>query len=207
MTTYLTYDVLDVIQPSRDGNKLNSFERPFNMLDTVTGKRDSDANGPNPKVQFPFTWIAVGRTEIQTLKDFLIARRGRAVPFWVPSYQRDLRPNVDIGSGVAAFVIKRVGYSTLMFNDSNGRRYIALYTTPSSTPVFRKVLSAAESGGGTTEDLTIDSTTPNGYNKDTCVISFLKFCRLTDDENTLEWLDNNTVRCNLGITEIPLEAP
>lgn len=206
MTIYQGFDVLEV-EPSRDGARVNTFNRPFNLLDPVTGKRDSDADGPNPKVEFPFLWIAKGRTEIQALKDFLVARRGRAVPFWVPSYQRDLRPSLDIANGVATFTIKRVGYATQVFSGSNGRRHLALYSIPSGPASYRKVITALESGGGTTEDLTLDATTTSVYVASACVISFLRFCRLSDDENTLEWLDNKTVRCELSFTEIPLEAP
>lgn len=207
MTVYAGYDVLEV-EPSRDGAKTHTYMRPFNLLDTATGKRDADEDGPAPSLEIPFVWVASSRAEIGAMKTFLNARKGRAVPFWVPSYQRDLRLNATLFGGGSAFVIKRVGYSTLVFPDSNARRHLAFYTIPSAVPAYRKVLSAVESGGGTTEDLTVDSTLPAGtYEQATSVISFLRLCRLTNDENIIEWLDNKTARCNLSFTEIPLEAP
>lgn len=205
MTVYASYDVLE-IQPSREGEKPHSYSRPFSLFDTKTGQRSSSPNGPMPAVTHPFIWVAQGRPACQQVIDFLLARKGRAVPFWVPTYQRDLRPSEDILTDGEDITIKRVSYTSQMFVAGGARRHLAVFPHPGAAPLYRKVLNSEESISGT-ETLTVDSSFPGTYPKDTVMISFLVLCRLTEDMNSYEWLTNEVIRAELSFTEIPLEAP
>ncbi len=87
--TYLGHDVL-TLDYNRVGAIEERLKRKFVLLDSKTGKRVSDEQAPAPAGSRPFTWTALGRTEIATMRAFLDARVGRAVPFWLPSFQWDL---------------------------------------------------------------------------------------------------------------------
>lgn len=207
MTIYAGFDVLDQMQPSREGPKPILFDREFNLLDNQTGVRGSDAAGLAPTTNHPFIWIARDRTEIQTLKTFILARKGRAVPVWVPTYQKDFQLTQDLLIGGATIAIKRIGYASQMFPNHGGRRHVAIFPTPYAAPIYRKITAGVEDVSGLTETLTVDSNFPATYSKDTVLICFLLLCRLTNDENTYDWVNNSVVRAELSFTEIPLEAP
>lgn len=207
MTVYQGSDVLDQTEPSRDGDRDFTFDRPFVLLDNEIGRRQSDADGPAPALQTPFIWIADGRTEIQALKDFLLARKGRAVPFWVPSYQRDMRPTINPADASAQLTIRRFAYTSQMFASTGARRHLAIYEHHGAAPIYRKVTGSEEAEDGLTETLSLDSNFTQDYDKDKVIVSFLVLCRMTNDKNSFEWLSRDVVRAELSFTEVPLEAP
>ncbi len=93
--TYLGYDVL-ALNYNRLGPFQEQLRRKFVLLDSRTGKRVADEQAPAPAPSRPFTWTALGRAEIAAMRAFLDARVGRAVPFWLPSFQWDLSLAEDV---------------------------------------------------------------------------------------------------------------
>lgn len=199
------FDVLS-IEPSREGAIEERIQRRFALLDTKTGKRAADEFSAVPAPVRPFVWIAFGREEIANLRAFLAARKGSAVPFWLPSYQADLSLAEDVLKDAAIATIRRVRFHDLLFPGAAGRRHLAFYGIGTGL-TFHKVLEADDPGDGITESLTIDPVAPRLYPAASTVISFLKLCRLENDEVSIEYPSTEVARAEIRAREIPLEAP
>ena len=102
--SYLGHDVLEL-----NYNRVGAFEerlrRKFVLLSSKTGRRIADEQAPAPAASRPFTWTAIGRDEITTMRTFLDARRGRAIPFWLPSFQWDLGLADDVSQNQSSATI------------------------------------------------------------------------------------------------------
>ncbi len=203
--TYLGLDVLDQAAHNRRGVFQDDSQRAFDLLDTGTGTRSSDARGSAPTPVRPFLWTCVGRSAVAALRAFVHARRGRAVPFWVPTYQRDLTLATDLVSGASTATVLWVGYTQHLFPNT-GRRHLA-FIQPGGTMLLRKVTGATDPGTATTEDLALDSAVSPTQPAATTILSFLRLCRLESDEVVLEWGSRGTCEATLHLHDLGMEAP
>lgn len=206
MSTYLGYDVLDAVDFNRRGAIEERVQRLFVSLDTETGRRTSDEHSPAPAPTRPFTWTAFGRAEIVELFAFLDARKGRAIPFWVPSYQRDLQLAEDLAQNDTNVNLVWVRYAQQMFPGSGGRRHVALWE-PRVSMSFHKIVDADDPGDGLTESITITPVAPRLFPAATTLVSFLKLCRLEEDLTAISWPSASVAEAVLQAREIPNEAP
>jgi hypothetical protein len=207
MSTYRGFDVLEI-----DYNRLGSIEerlhRDFVLLDPRTGKRYADEVAPSPAAVRPFTWSAFGREEMAEMRDFLEARKGRAVPFWLPSYQWDLSLAEDLLTDAAVASVEWIRYTQQYFGTTGARRHLALWThgVPGSMAYYR-VSDADDPATGETESLDLDPVAVRDYDAATTVISFLKLCRLDPDLVSISYPDTTHAEATILVREIPLEAP
>jgi hypothetical protein len=94
-------------------------------------------------------WDVATAAELWGVRRWLHARRGRAVPFWLPTWARDLELLASIGSGATTITVRTVGWAgmtesrDIMIRTVAGARY------------YRRVSAAAAGGGG--EVLTINA--------------------------------------------------
>lgn len=207
MSTYLGFDVLDIASPSRENDVDVNYQRRFQLLDNETGKRKSDSHAAAPNPVRPALLVAFSRTQAATYRTFLDARKGKAVPFWLPSYQQDMTLAADLSSGSAAPTIKRFGYGTLMFPAGGSRRHLA-FLLPGTAFDFRKVTGAVDPGSGATESITLSGGVSRTYPAATSIVMFLTLCRLEQDEYEIQWYGGQGVaKFPLQLREIPNEAP
>src|SRR6185369_143949 len=122
MTVYKGFDVLDLVQHNREGDAPWSYIRRFSVKDNGTGVRTADTSTFAPTPERSLVWMTQSREESQAMIDFIRARKGRAIPFWVPSFQRNLRPALDIFAAATQLTIRKCGYTAHLFPGSNGRR-------------------------------------------------------------------------------------
>ena len=204
--SYLGFDVLEV-----NYNRLGPFEerlrRKFVLLSSRTGRRIADEQAPAPAAMRPFTWTALGRAEITAMRAFLEARRGRAVPFWLPSFQWDLALAQDIGQSQSGATIRWVRYKQQMWGTTGARRHLALWTLGSSAMDYCRISAATDPGNYQTETLTLDPVAARTYARDKTVLSFLKFCRLDEDRTEVSYLAAHIAEATIRTVELPLEAP
>ena len=207
MTSYLGFDVLEL-----DYNRLGPIEeksrRDFVLLDGRTGKRTAVEVAASPAAIRPFTWTAFGRAEIAEMREFLEARKGRAVPFWLPSYQWDLTLAEDLLTLAEGVTIEWVRYTQQMFGTTGARRHLAIWThgIPGAMDYYR-IAGADDPGTGVTESLTIDPGAVADYDAATGVLSFLKFGRLDTDRVTIAYPDTEHAEAVISFQELPREAP
>ena len=205
--SYLGFDVLE-LDYNRIGPIDERLKRKMELLDGETGKRYSDAISESPAAVRPFTWTAFGRDEITTMRAFLEARKGRAVPFWLPSYQWDLTLSEDLLTDATIASIVWIRYTQQMFGTTGARRHVAIWThgIPGGMSYYR-IDDADDPGDGETESLTIDPGATQDFDAGETVISFLKLCRLDSDRVSISYPDTDHAEATIMVRELPLEAP
>lgn len=204
MTTYKGFDILDMTHPNRDGTGNVSYNRMANLLDNKTGKRSVDDAAGVSLPQHSFSWFAGSRTDIVKLKAFLAARIGRAIPFWVPTYNRDLVLVGDITGGTQSFQVRDTGYVKYLYSYLS-RKYLVFIATD-GTFVIRKVTSAINNGDGT-ETLVVDAIFGATIPAASTLVSFFVLCRLNDDDVQITWHHRSLAEAALSFVEIPKETP
>ncbi len=203
---YLGYDVLEL-----NYNRVGAFEerlkRKFVLLSSKTGRRIADEQAPAPATMRPFTWTAIGRDEIAVMCAFLDARKGRAVPFWLPSFQWDLALAADVAPNQSGATIRWVRYKQQMWGTTAARRHLALWSLGDGTMDFCRITDATDPANYETETLTLDPVSPREYTRARTVLSFLKFCRLDDDRVEVSYPSLQVAEATIRVRELPLEAP
>jgi hypothetical protein len=203
MPTYQGFDVLE-LEPSATGERSTDYTRSIFRHDSRTGKlRVADRSGVAVVRPGGFVWLMEGRAEIQAYRDFIAARKGALVPFWVPSWQHDLVMGADLTAGNVSLLITRIGYAKFMF-PTVARRHIA-FLLADGTKYYRKVTAAAE--GTDTETLTLDSSIGVLVPAASTMVSFLTLCRLTVDDQELTWHTRDVAEAILDFVELPQEVP
>jgi len=185
--SYLGFDVLEL-----NYNRVGAFEerlrRKFVLLNSKTGRSVTDDQAPAPAPSRPFTWTAIGRAEITAMRDFLDARQGRAVPFWLPSFQWDLVLSEDVPQNQSSVTISWVRYKQQMWGTC-------------------QITTATDPANYLTETLTLDPVAIRDYPRGKTVLSFLKFCRLEDDRVEISYPSPQVAEATIRVRELPLEAP
>lgn len=205
--THLGFDVLE-LNYNRTGAIEERSHRKFVLLDQRTGKRAPDEQSPAPAAVRPFTWTAIGRAEITTLRTFLDARIGRAVPFWLPSYQWDLALTEDVNTDQTILSIEWIRYTQQMWSTTGARRHVALWTVGDGSVMDCYGISDANDPlDYETESITVDPGAVRDYLAETTVVSFLKLCRLTTDRVAISYPSGRVAEAVISVTELPLEAP
>lgn len=201
MASHRGFDVLE-LEPDRGGGTPEEFDRKVFVLDSITGIRTAQAADPSAASVRGFSWLTFDRTEAKALRDFIDARAGRAVPFWVPAWEEDLTLTADHAS-TDTIVVLSAGYTTQMFPPGNMRRHLAIRVAGAF--YYRKVLSAVDNLNGT-ETLVLESTVPVAMPMNATLIAILHFVRLEDDMVEIEWA-GQFAEAHLRTRDLPTETP
>ncbi|HEY6108689.1 MAG TPA: hypothetical protein VIV56_07285 [Gemmatimonadales bacterium] len=202
-TQYQGLDVLEVL-PNRDRDIDYDIERKQFLLDSLTGKRLTDASEVAPVENAPFVWYCSSRADVAVLRGFLDARIGRAVPFWRPTLNADFTLDGAALAAATTLTVKSWGYAATVFPLGAARRHIAV-RPPGGLPEYHKITAAVDNEDGT-ETLTITPGLALDAPAD-ALVSFMLLCRLADDLADLEWGSGQFAECVLGLTELPRETP
>lgn len=204
--SYLGSDVLEL-----NYNRVGAFEervrRKFVLLSSKTGRRTADEQSPAPAAARPFTWTAIGRDEITAMRAFLDARRGRAVPFWLPSFQWDLALAEDVSQNQYTATIRWVRYKQQMWGTTGARRHLAIWSLGDGTMDYCKIADATDPANYQTETLSLDPVAQRDYTRAKTVLSFLKLCRLDEDRVEVSYPSPLVAEATIQVRELPLEAP
>lgn len=199
MTTYRGFDVLDV-EPNWDGKMEPTFRRKLDTLDNGMAPIDVRDYCARNFGGFSFPWWCGSRQEVDQFWSFVEARKGRLVPFWLPTRLQDLIMSKQANSGDQAVTIKWRSYKDKVFPDT-ARRDIA-FILPTGI-VIRRITSASQLDA--TETLALDQALPVDVPVGS-LVSFLVLCRLDTDEPELLWQTDSFATCELPVVEIPLEV-
>lgn len=203
MTTYLSIDVLE-LEPDWKEGLSEEYLRSIARLDPGTGRVQVDDMGGGPILTQPYRWFIDGRTELDTFRQFRDARRGRAVPFWMPTWKQDLVLASSAITTDTNLIIRSVGYTKFMFTNK-ARCHLALMKAD-GTKIYRKVTGANDNGNGT-ETLTLDSAVGTALDAATTMVCFLLLCRLGADEVVTHYHSGTAAEAEFPVTEIPREVP
>lgn len=205
MPTLAGYDILQVYPNRKDGHE-DELEQAQRIFDPGYGHVTANFYSTAPVVGREFDWFISGKQDAKDLRDFFAARKGRIVPFWVPTWQSDMVMTANGSSGSTSINIQAIGYTRFLF-PTIARRY--LYILPDTNPsaaIYRKVTAAVDNGNGT-ETLTLDSALGVTVTAATSLVSFLVLCRLADDKMVIRWDNSITGQAKLRFLEVPNEAP
>jgi hypothetical protein len=201
--TYMGYDVLEV-EPSADQPLKRTYTRDMAVLDATGGRITSlDTTGVATVDTSPFRWMMLSRADIDAYRTFRAARCGQLVPFWVPTWRRDLLIAVDLAPESTALVIEACTYTQYCFPQP-ARRYLA-FLFPDGSKYYRKV-TAAVALDALRESLTLDAGLPVFVPRSTRV-SFLTLCRQAVDDAELVWTTTTVAEADLEFLELPQEVP
>jgi hypothetical protein len=191
-------------KPNRTSPREQGFEHRLDVLDPGLGTRAAFTRDKATATRGrTFNWTAFSRADALELRAFLTRRLGRLVPFWVPSYQRDMQLAVAAAAIDTEIVIEAIGYAALLFPNTGARRYLRL-RAPGGAFVDAKVTAAVDNEDGT-ETLTLDDPLGAAFGLD-CLVMFRQLCRLDADEIRIEWRSPQVAQASLPVHELPNEA-
>lgn len=199
---YKGFDVMPW-NPSRDKDIDDKMRRSVVVMDSETGNETVVDRTVAPSPLRSYTIVCFDRAEIEELFAFLDARRGRAVPFWAPTFQADLTLRADVSGGASSIQVQWVGYTQDVYPMALSRRYLALYG-PDAVLGLHMVTSATDNT--TFETLGISPVAGRAYPADT-VVSYLRLVRLEEDEVEISFPTPDTAIAVLQAREVPLEVP
>lgn len=182
-----------------------TYKRDGARLDTKSGKWAYDDHANVPKLEPQMVLWLKGRPAILGLLDWAARRKGKALPFWMPSYRRDLTIMANGTAGDAGILLHDTGYVLRQFPYAC-RRHIILCTGQllDHNMVYR--VTAASNGPGNSSSLTFSENLRENVLTVTPVM-FFHLLRLTEDKVEVRWLAKNFAECTLSVTELPLEYP
>lgn len=178
-------------------------DRDMEPVDAEVGPASMDAHTTAPEFSRPFNWLIHGRVAISQFLGFLEARKGRCVPFWLPTYAEDLEQVADASAGDTVLSIKDIHYSRYYAQHAN-RRDVAFYPATGEAPVLRRIMSSAPGAAGL-ESITLDQSFGVARRADQWrCISFLAFVRLDQDSIQVDWETDELLRVSFRVKEILL---
>lgn len=199
---YQSYEVLTE-EPDWSKELGEQAERDFESVDAEVGPVVVDAHTTAPEYGRPFHWVLQGRSSIARFLAFLEARKGRCVPFWLPTYALDFEQAATAGATDAAILVHDIQYS-LYYAQHLNRRDLAFFPTTGGAPVLRRILDSTPVGADL-ERLTLDQAFGSAkIPSDWRCISLLAFVRMDQDSVQLEWETDELVRVSFRVKEILL---
>lgn len=201
--SYLGFDVLPVQHNMRE-NIAEAFARSGELVSSPTGKRVFDDRAGVALPTRTFQWTCLDRAAAVEMRAFLVARKGRAVPFWAPTCCWDLELAADAPSGTS-LTVKRAGYYDYLWSLGAPRRHLAIF--PRGGAMLTRKVTDCVAADFTTETLTLDATTGVALAAARTVISFLVLCRLADDLTDIDWSSPTLCEASLRFVELPREVP
>ena len=205
MTTYLGYDVFDLPLMNRDSDATFEHSRMLSVVENQLGKRYVYDKAGVPMVQWQLSLIGTTKDEVKQIRDWFDARKGAAVPFWLPTYQRDLQATLPLETLPNFITVANVGYTRFVWSMGNARRNIVVIQ-PDGSKYYYKVTSAAVNDVAGTETLTLDRSLGISASTDV-MISHLVLCRLSEDSGQFLYTTPGICELQLTLNELPKETP
>jgi hypothetical protein len=201
VTTFKGYDVFDVM-PNRREDPDESWMRGATRLGALPGMMAvHDPIGRTAKSR-TVSWFLRDTDEIADAEAFLAAREGRRVPFWLPTWHRDLTLASAASSGAATLSVTDVGYTANLYPLAH-RKHLALIRSALSLECVA-VTSAVDAGA--TETLGV-SPVLGADLATSAMLSFLLFVRLADDAQTIRYHARGLAELVFDVVELPREVP
>ena len=203
-STWLQYsgvDVLTLPPNTADGDTDETYDRDFDTVDFAKGSWFISDHSDGPMVSRPYTWTLKTRQEIMNFLAFLEVRKGKAIPFWMPSWGKDIEITQDVGASDLNILIKNIGYTRYIKQHAN-RSVLIFYPADGSTPIIRTITGSAESAGN---QETLSLNTSFGTLKhptDFRAISFLTYGRMDQDSFELTWYTDSIADVTFRVREV-----
>lgn len=146
------------------------------------------------KTRRPFSVIAQGLNEVRNLREWLHRRAGKLKPFWMPTFENDLRSK-HVGTILSSMTIQDDGYSLY----ASDRKHILISTKTGAT-FIRAIIGFTDIGSELLQ-IELDSNL-NFDASEILIISFMSLYRIDSDRIELNWMPNYTVKTVFPVLEI-----
>lgn len=197
--TYRGYEVL-VRRPDRSEDVSAQYQRLVDLFDNDTGVPAVTDIPNRPFVVRGFQFLLTDRAEIAAMRAWLDARAGRQVPFWMPTWERNLEVAAPIAIDEIAVLVKDRGFATY-FQGLPGRQDVA-FLHRDGTWYFRHI-QAFEYAGGVVERLVLDEALGRACQpEDFALVCFLELARLEADAVELFFETDSVARVSLAVRSI-----
>lgn len=195
LDTYRSTKVFNL--PGLDGSNQFSLERSMQRIDFSAGQFENDSIQLAPFGAIDCNLQPNGRTEIAALFGWFNERVGRQKAFWLPTYERDFENVEKDAIEDDVFTAASFAYSTT-YNLAESRRDI-VFMEQDGTMLYRRLILCEDDG--TTETFQVDSALPDPL-PTLDRVSFLRFCRLDQDEVELSWQTTEDLSVALKLREL-----
>ncbi len=192
LDTYRDADVL--LDPGMDGTNTRTLERIMSRIDFNVGQFKNDSIQAAPFGALDINVSLEGKAEIANFLGWLNMRWGRQKGFWLPTWEKDF-DNLEL-TDTDVFTADSFGY-TAAYDLAESRRDIAFINADGSMD-FRRITASEDDD--TTETFTVDSDLPDPLEPERA--SFLRYCRLDQDEIELSWITTEDVTTTLKAREL-----
>lgn len=205
MANYLGVAILDATEPDRADGTDDTLERVVHELSDGIGTRSVEVPSPADTLAREFAWVCFSRAEAETLRTFIEGRLGRALPFWLQTWEQDFTLASDHAADSIALTVEARAYTDLLFPLGSQRRHIGV-RAPGGSFNYRRIVSCVDNGNGT-ETLTLDTKIADALPAAGTFINFLRYSRFDADVFDIEWTGGHYARCLLPVRELPNEVP
>lgn len=149
------------------------------IIDGTVGKTEQVSPWERNKRSYQYTFFVQSQQSLWELRQLLHSLRGQWKSFYVPTFNKDLQPILDLTSAQNTLDVTNVGY-TLYVRERQSRNVIQILFTD-GTYLMRTITSSAEVDA-TRETLTLDSTWPSTKTVDEVArISYVEEVRFNSD--------------------------
>jgi hypothetical protein len=181
------------------------YEHSREEIDFETGLVNLDAGAQDdPTLLIPYAETFQNRAEISSWLGFLDRRKGRRVPFWIPSWEKDFEltamSSVDV-------TYASNGYTSLI-NLADGRKdFVLIYERDGvvynkGDQIYVRGTAVVDNGDGTeTLDIAIGGST-HSSDVDKVRLSYLRYCRLESDTVEIAWQTSCVARSVVRLREL-----
>ncbi len=179
------------------------------LAGSIVARQKLAENGQGPmrltrKADFPqitrgFRWMCKTRAIAEDLRAFLVRRRGRQKPVWMPSGAEDFKLIENIAISQTAFNVRRNDYDTLIVN--HGARRDVVFIMRDGARYARRINSIEDDGASSL--MVVDSGFPVEIRpQDVKRISYLGLYRLGADTVSFTWQTAQVAECQVNFVLI-----
>jgi hypothetical protein len=175
---YRGYDTL-LRYPNRVEDVTVEYQRITDVLDYQTGS-PFVTDAPNrPFIVRQYEFLLVDRSDITAMRRWLLARAGRQVPVWVPTWERGVEIAASFAMDATEILVESRGFSTY-YAAMPGREDIAFLHNDGSWTL--RQITAFEYVDGVVERMRLNASLGRaGTAGDFKIVCFLELARLESD--------------------------
>jgi len=172
-----------------DGTHQQVFNRELEVIDGITGKREQYSSWARSKKGSIKGFATSTRASLWAMRQVLHSLRGRQVSFYLPTFQKDLKPVDDIAVGTSDLDIAHVNYNLFARERAYMNRIRVHFSNGTSVD---RTITGSSVVSSSVERLTVDSIWGANYALgDITRIEFVQLVRFDTDDFEIEHYDSN----------------
>jgi len=200
MPTYKGAYVLPV-KPNWIGDPVHAYDHPYDLLKGI-GKAYSESRLDETQFRFRANYI-LSRADTAIFFDFFDMLKGRCYPFWLPSWQPDIKVAAAFDAGATQLIIEDCEYPAFWLPNPAAGRHLYI-EWPDSSAVIRGVSDAPNSTTITLDEAVGKSCSEAELPR--LVTSFLYPVRFDQDELRIDYTTPDVAETEVAFKTVFSEA-